>query len=48
MFIITDTYGTRKVAWTRAEALCWLAVCSPDATITNRFTGRLVGARRIL
>jgi hypothetical protein len=45
MYVITDSYGTRKTAWTRAEAFAWLAACSPDAQITHRFTGRLLAAR---
>jgi len=45
MFLITDSYGTRQIAWTMSGALSWLAVCSPDAVITNRFTGKRVAAR---
>lgn len=46
MFKITDDYGTSKTTWTWAEALAWLAACSPRAEIRNRFTGRLL-ARRV-
>jgi hypothetical protein len=35
MYLITDTYGTRQRAWTRSEALAWLAACSPDAQVHN-------------
>lgn len=48
MFLITDDYGTRRVAWTRAEALSWLAACSPRAEIRNRFTGRLLARREVV
>lgn len=48
MYLITDSYGTRKVAWSRSEAIAWLAACSPDAVIRNRITGRVLAARRIL
>ena len=44
MYLITDTYGTRQRAWTRSEALSWLAACSPDAKVTNLW-GRLVATR---
>jgi hypothetical protein len=45
MYLITDDYGTRRRAWTRADALDWLQYCSPHAEIHNIW-GRLV-ARRI-
>jgi hypothetical protein len=45
MFLITDSYGTRRTAWTRAAALEWLAVCSPEAKIVHRLTGRTLAAR---
>jgi hypothetical protein len=45
MYLITDSYGTRQRAWTRAEALDWLRYCSPEAEIHNIW-GRLV-ARRV-
>jgi len=44
MFLITDTYGTRQRAWTRASALEWLAACSPEARVTNIW-GRVVAVR---
>lgn len=46
MFIITDTYGTRRVAWTWRAALEWLEACGPDAAIQHRLTGRTVAARQ--
>jgi hypothetical protein len=46
MYRITDSYGTNKTAWTRKEAFAWLAVCSPEAKITNRITGRVIAARK--
>ena len=46
MYLITDTYGTRQRAWTRAEAFDWLRHCSPEAQIHNIW-GRLVAARRV-
>lgn len=48
MYLITDTYGTHQTAWTFAQALAWLSACSPQAFITNRFTGRVVAARVVL
>lgn len=47
MYRITDTYGTDKTCWTWAEALSWLAACSPVAQITNRLTGRVIAAREV-
>lgn len=46
MYLITDTYGTRQRAWTRTEALAWLAACSPDAQVHNIW-GRLVATRSV-
>lgn len=46
MYLITDTYGTRQRAWTRSEALAWLAACSPDAQVHNIW-GRLVATRTV-
>lgn len=48
MYLITDTYGTRQVAWRYATAVEWLAACSPRAEIRNRFTGRVLAWRRVL
>lgn len=45
MYLITDDYGTRQTAWTWAQALEWLAACSPNAVIQNRFTGRVLASR---
>ena len=45
MYLITDSYGTRQTAWSWTNALSWLAACSPDARISNRFTGRLLATR---
>lgn len=47
MFLITDSYGTRQIAWTHADALDWLRHCSPSAEIRNRFTGRLLARREV-
>lgn len=45
MYVVTDSFGTRQVAWTWAQALSWLACCSERATIANRLTGRVLAAR---
>jgi len=45
MYLITDTYGTRQVAWTFHQALIWVKACSPEASIKNRFTGRTIATR---
>lgn len=47
MYRITDTYGTDRTCWTWAEALQWLAACSPTAVVSNRFTGRILAAREV-
>lgn len=47
MYLISDNYGTKQIAWTWAEALEWLAAAAPVATIRNRFTLRVVARRRI-
>lgn len=46
MYLITDSYGTRQRAWTRAGALKSLRHCGPDAEIRNLW-GRLIAARRV-
>lgn len=46
MYLITCTYGTRKRAWSRAEALAWLACCGPRATVRDLF-GRIVATRNL-
>lgn len=46
MYLITDNYGTRQRAWSRCQALAWLAACAPRAEIHDIF-GRLV-ARRVV
>ena len=46
MYVITDDYGTRQRAWSRAEALAWLAACSPRAQIHDAF-GRFVASRTV-
>ena len=45
MYLITDSYGTKQTAWTYRQALAWVAACSPEATIRNRFTGRTIATR---
>ena len=45
MYRITDDFGTNRTAWTWAQALEWLACCSGEAHIRNRFTGRILAAR---
>jgi hypothetical protein len=45
MYLITDSYGTRQRAWTRANALDWLRYCSPEAEVRNIW-GRLVATRK--
>lgn len=44
MYLITDNFGTRQRAWSRTEALAWLACCSSEAKITDIF-GRVVAIR---
>lgn len=46
MYLITDTFGTRQRAWSRAEALDWLAHCSEQAWVHDLF-GRLVATRTV-
>jgi hypothetical protein len=45
MYRITCAYGTNQVAWSWREALAWLAVCGPRATICNRLTGATIAGR---
>lgn len=45
MYLVTDSYGTRRAAWTYRQALDWLRYCSPNAAVFNRFTGRLIAVR---
>lgn len=45
MYLITCSYGTRQIAWTRRAALEWLACCGDVATVTHRLTGRVVAVR---
>ena len=42
---ITDTYGTRRRAWSIGEAMDWLRYCSPGAMICDAWTGRFIAAR---
>jgi hypothetical protein len=44
MYLITDSFGTRQRAWSRTEALAWLAKCSDTAFVHDCF-GRLVATR---
>lgn len=48
MYLITDNYGTRKVAWRFCDAMEWLRYCSPVAEIRNRITGRVMARREVL
>lgn len=48
MYRITDDYGTSQTCWTWAEAVLWLAACSPTAQITNRLTGKLIASRTVV
>ena len=45
MYLITDTFGTRQVAWSWAQALDWLRYTSERGMIRNRFTGRVIAIR---
>lgn len=47
MYRVSDSYGTCKTCWTWAEALSWLAACSPVAVVTHRITGRVIAARGV-
>jgi hypothetical protein len=46
MYIITDSFGTRQRAWSRTEALAWLAKCSDQAQVADIF-GRVVATRKV-
>lgn len=47
MYLISDSYGTRKTCWTFREALAWLACTAPECgTIRNRITLRVIARRR--
>jgi len=45
MYRIIDNYGTNQRAWSRANALAWLAAAGPNAMVINLW-GRIV-ARRV-
>lgn len=45
MYKIIDCYGTNINVWRYADALQWLAKCSPSAAVVNRFTGSFVCSR---
>ena len=45
MYLITDSYGTSQTCWRYATALSWLRVCSPDAAVFNRMTGKMIARR---
>lgn len=47
MYLITDFFGTRQRAWSRTEALAWLAKCSDEAQVTDLF-GRVVATRIVV
>jgi len=44
MYLITDDYGTRQRAWTRSNALEWLAAAGENAIVRNLW-GRVVARR---
>lgn len=46
MYLITCDYGTRKRAWTKREALEWLACCGPHGIVVNVW-GTIVASRKI-
>jgi hypothetical protein len=46
MYLITDSFGTRQRAWSRIEALAWLAKCSDEAQVAGIF-GRIVAIRTV-
>lgn len=46
MYLITDSYGTRQRAWSRTEALAWLAKCSDQAQVADIF-GRILAIRTV-
>jgi hypothetical protein len=46
MYLITDSYGTRQVAWRWATALQWLACTAREGgAIRNRFTLGVIARR---
>jgi len=46
MYLITDSYGTRQVAWRWSTALEWLACTAcKGGTIRNRFTLAVIARR---
>jgi hypothetical protein len=47
MYLITDSFGTRQRAWSRAEALAWLAKCSDEAQVADIF-GRVLATRIVV
>ena len=45
MYLVRDTYGTRRACWSMAEAMDWLRYCSPNAWIESRLTRRVLRVR---
>jgi len=46
MYLITDSYGTKQIAWSWAHALEWLTRCAPeDGMIRNRITKKVLATR---
>lgn len=45
-YCVQDTYGTRRLCWTRKGAMEWLAVCSPNAAIYHMGRNNQMIARR--
>ena len=46
-FVVVDTYGTNKPVWSRAEAMQWLSVCSPEASVFHRRTWQRMAGRSV-
>lgn len=45
LYLVTDSYGTRKLCWTMNAAMAWLPFCSPAARVRNFITGKTLVVR---
>jgi hypothetical protein len=46
MYLVIDSYGTRRPCWSWRTAVSWLGAASPDAAIVNRWTGYVLASRQ--
>ncbi len=45
-YVVMDDYGTVQCEWTLVGAASWIRFCSHDMLIWNRWSGKMVAARK--